>query len=244
MILGFFGISSHIPFLISILLAFSIFSRTAAFSNEAPFSNISFQDFNHFINHNFHANITLASVLCILFSMTENPELLNLHARQQNAQFKGERSIAVTGWIKCLAWSLFVKIPVGEDLLRESDVGCDVIDDAKSTNLGIKLDAFAKLLQLNPCNQDSKVKRKLKPISYKRIEGVCLICPDVYECLTASCKPWGLQQNSRPRDIPLVTLIKGFQISEDVSVLTGKCTKCETTYYADHEHAPSEDDPS
>ena len=173
--------------------------------------------------------------------MTENPELLNLHARQKNPQFKEKKGMAVTEWIKCLAWSLFAKTPVGEDLLKESDAGHNVTDDVKATNLGVKLDAFAKLLQLNPCNQDGKVKCKLKPISYQKIEGVHLICPDAYECLTASCKPWPLQQNSRPRDISLVTLIKGFQISEDVPVLTGRCTKCETIYHADHECAPSDD---
>jgi hypothetical protein len=53
-----------------------------------------------------------------------------------------------------------------------------------------------------------------------------------------------LQQSTKPRDIPLVTLIKGLKISEGVPVLTGKYTKCETTYHADHEHSPSADDPT
>jgi hypothetical protein len=37
------------------------------------------------------------------------------------------------------------------------------------------------------------------------------------------------------RDIPLVTLIKEDTVYQDVPVLTGKCTTCDTTYHGDHE---------
>ena len=137
---------SHIPFFIGLLLAFSLCPMTMALPNKAPFPDIAFQDFSQFIKHNFHANITLASVLCILFSLIENPELLNLHARQQNAQFKGEKSVAVTGWMWSLAQALQAKIPAEEEVLKKLDSGSNATDDAQTTNLEVELDAFVKLL--------------------------------------------------------------------------------------------------
>jgi hypothetical protein len=99
---------------------------------------------------------------------------------------------------------------------------------------------MAKLLQLHPGSKSGKVKQKLKPVSYKAIEGIYMICPDVFQCETLSCKPRSLQQVTRNRDIPLVTLIKGFTIYDECPVLTGKCTECNTMYHADHECAPME----
>ena len=40
--------------------------------------------------------------------------------------------------------------------------------------------------------------------------------------------------DTRDRDVPRVTLIKGTKIYNRVHVLSGKCTTCETKYYADH----------
>jgi hypothetical protein len=55
------------------------------------------------------------------------------------------------------------------------------------------------------------------------------------ECEDNDCDPCGLHQATRDRDIPKVTLIKGNKIYKNVAVLSGKCPKCETLYYADHE---------
>ena len=68
-----------------------------------PFPNVSFDLFSQFIMNNFSSTISLASVLYMVFSLTENPELLALHARQQKGRFEGENSVAVTAWIKCLS---------------------------------------------------------------------------------------------------------------------------------------------
>ena len=43
-------------------------------------------------------------------------------------------------------------------------------------------------------------------------------------------------QATQKRDIPSVTLIKDHKIHKKISVLTGKCPDCETSYSADHEH--------
>jgi hypothetical protein len=42
-------------------------------------------------------------------------------------------------------------------------------------------------------------------------------------------------QTTRPRDVPLVTLIEDNISYEDVPILTGKCMQCGAMYYADHE---------
>ena len=94
----------------------------------------------------------------------------------------------------------------------ESD---DAPSDYKTTAFGLQLDVMAKLLQLHPGNKSGKVKQKLKPASYKAIEGIHMICPNVFQCETLSCKPYSLQQVTRNHDIPLVTLIKGFTIYDE-----------------------------
>ena len=55
-------------------------------------------------------------------------------------------------------------------------------------------------------------------------------------------KPRSLQQITKARDIPSVTLIKGFTIYENCPLLTGKCQDCKTLYLADHEWAPMGND--
>ena len=49
------------------------------------------------------------------------------------------------------------------------------------------------------------------------------------------CNLYGLHQATRNCDIPKVSLIKGTKFYKNVAVLSGKCPKCETVYYADHE---------
>jgi len=213
----------------------------AALPVETPFPDIPFDEFSQFIKRNFSSSISLASVLCLLFSMTENPELLTLHARQQNPRVEGENRVSASGWIKCLSRSIQSKLcEDGSKLLKESDEGPNTTEDQIVTTLSMRLDALAKLLKLNPCSKSGKIKQKLKPVSYKAIEAVHVVCPDSFQCETLSCKPRSLQQITRLRDIPLVTLIKGFTIYENCPVLTGQCPECNATYYADHERAPVE----
>ena len=67
-----------------------------------PFPEISFKVFSMFIEDTFGPKISLATVLLILFSMTENPELLNLHAHQQHPT-EDENKITASGWIRSLS---------------------------------------------------------------------------------------------------------------------------------------------
>ena len=55
------------------------------------------------------------------------------------------------------------------------------------------------------------------------------------QCEDIKCDLRGLLQAMRECDIPKVTLIKGNKIYKNVAVLSGRCSKCETLYYADHE---------
>ena len=72
---------------------------TIAVSSEMPFPDISFKDFNKFINNNFSPQVSLSIVLLVLFTITENSDLLNLHAHQKNPQCTGEVKQLSSGWI-------------------------------------------------------------------------------------------------------------------------------------------------
>jgi hypothetical protein len=98
-----------------------------------------------------------------------------------------------------------------------------------------KLDDFAVNLNLTPYDDQGSYVGKLLPTSLKTIQPIHIICPGSLVCGTATCKPRSLVQATRQHDIPLVTLIKGHKIYKKVSVLTGKCPDCNTSYSADHE---------
>jgi len=80
----------------------------------------------------------------MVFSLTENPELLALYARQQKSRFEGKNSVAVTAWIKCLSQTILGKLDNDRSkLLKESN---STFLDAQITTLGMHLDGMAKLL--------------------------------------------------------------------------------------------------
>ena len=54
-----------------------------ALENEQAFPDIPFKLFNEFVAQNFSSKITLATMLMLFFTMTENTDLLNLHQRQK-----------------------------------------------------------------------------------------------------------------------------------------------------------------
>jgi len=74
-----------------------------ATSDMQPFPNIPFHVFSDFVTQNFSSRVSLATVLLVLFTLTENPDLLNLHGRQKNPHVQGERKETSSGWIKILA---------------------------------------------------------------------------------------------------------------------------------------------
>lgn len=94
---------------------------------------------------------------------------------------------------------------------------------------------MAITLKLSIYDGEGNYKGKLLPISRHKIEPAYVICPPSFVCGTASCNPRSLVQHTREHDIPMVTLIKGHTIHQDIPVLTGKCPNCATLYTADHE---------
>jgi hypothetical protein len=81
----------------------------AVYASPEPgtFPNIPFNVFNDFVSKNFNSKIPLAAVLLIFFTLIENSDLLNLHARQKIKVLPGEKSTQATGWMKCLSRALY-----------------------------------------------------------------------------------------------------------------------------------------
>ena len=203
---------------------------------QSSFPDISFQLFSTFVEDNFNKKISLATVLTMLFTLTNNPDLLNLHARQQQQVFKEERSHQISGWIKMLAYALEKKLEKSaNELFSKSEQKSQLSDDQTINAIGEKLDDMSKLLKMYPYDKYGNFQQKLKPVSEKTIEPAFVICPPVMECETSTCNPRSLLQNTDNRDIPKVTFIQGTKIYDHAFVLSGRCPQCKTKYYADHE---------
>ena len=202
-------------------------------SEKSAFPDLTFKVFSEFIFSQFGSQVSLITVLVLLFTMTENPELLSLHARQQNPVYSEENNVQVSGWMEALANAVANQLEEKTQTLFKKTEPLN--EDQIVFSLGKKLDSLAKLLDLFPCNKKGQLKGKLKPVSHDEIEPVLVICPDAVVCLSLNCNPRSLQQNTRDRDIPKVDLIKGRKNFQNVPVLTGRCPSCNTTYFADHE---------
>ena len=163
-----------------ILLGLSFLPTAAALSDSSPFPELTFISFSQFIQKNFPADISLSTVLLLLFTTTENPDLLSLHARQQYSLAKGENISAINGWIKNLAWAVCVKVNNSESLLHQSDQYEGISENHIVSNIATKLDEFAQHLGLIKYNKKGHLKTALKPISYTEIEAVHIICPESY----------------------------------------------------------------
>ena len=235
--LGYFALSfssavTSLPLFIRLSILITFVPVVFAAPSTQAFPDISFNVFSKFINQTFGSDISLATVLVLLFSMTDNPELLNLHARQQHP-IDGENQTLASGWIKSLSRAIMHQLKddtktlfhLGEYLPQQSH---------QVTKLSAKLDAFAKILDLMPYDDEGNY-TKLLPVSHTRIQGVQAICPNTIVCIDKRCPPRCLLQATKPRDVPLVTLIKNNIPYENAPVLAGKCQQCGTTYYADHE---------
>jgi hypothetical protein len=213
-----------------------------AAAEESPFPDIPFKVFSHFVKENFNSKITLSQVLLVLFTITNNTDLLSLHARQQNPEYPEENRSSDSGWIKSLARALQEKLGDGQKMLFKKDF--ENSDSNQITSIGEKLDELTKALKLYPYDKHGQFQGKLKPISHASIQAAQVICPNTAVCETITCNPRSLLQTTKVRDVPRVTLIKGSVIYENVQVLTGRCPKCKTSYLADRERVLEPDDKS
>ena len=177
----------------------------AATPDCTPFPGVSFRMFSEFVDDNFSSGVSLSSVLVVLFSLTENPDLLNLHARQRNPGYPGENNIIVSGWMKALARGLFQNLGNASNTLFQKTEGRDqMTEDGALNAVGVKLDALAKILDRYPYDTDGKMTGKLKPVSHEAIKAVHMICPNVMACETTDCNPRSLLQTTRWVDVPQV----------------------------------------
>jgi hypothetical protein len=208
-----------------------------------PFPNIPFSEFSTFIQDNFSGDISLPTVLVLLFTLVENPDFLNLHGRQQHRKLQGEWGRPLTSWIKILS-RLFLAVrlqDVRHQLFQLQD-GI-ILQDSQNhsvdsvNSLAQKLDQMITLLRLNTFKPNGKLRHRRKAISYKAIEPVYLICPQAYQCETLTCSPYSLAQHVPFAQVPQVTLLKGNDIHQFSFVLSGHCQHCDTTYFADHDRA-------
>ena len=222
----------------SMLLAIIFLScipKVAASPENNPL-DMPFQVLCDFVQNQFSSHVSLATVLTVLFTMTNNPDLLALHARQQYVKVRGEVKQTNSGWMKTLAHALGNQLDSQiHTLFRHNERQNTLTKDAKVTALAMKLDLLSKLLGLHPYTDQGIFLGKSKPISGDDIASVHIICPISTECETTTCQAQALLKYTREHDIPLVDFIKGTKIYTNVPVLAGQCPKCETIYYADHE---------
>ena len=165
----------------------------------------------------------------VFFTLIENPELLNLHARQKNPQLSNENSIISSAWMRVLCRQLKDHLPDnGFARLFKTN---EFISETWEDELSNKLDGFAECLGLTPY-QNGLFNKKILPISQKSIQPEYIICPLDRECTKSGCQGHHLSMSTKKSDIPIVTLVKGSSIFKGVSVLTGECLNCHTLYSA------------
>jgi len=161
---------------------------TACAISEDAFPDISFRVFSQFVEKQFSPDVTLASILAVLFSLIDNTDLLNLHAHQQNPSSPGENHIALSGWIKALARALVDKLGNESDtLFRTSESKTQMTSDMATTTIASKLDDLSKLLDLYPYDKYGQFTGKLNPVSRSAVEPALVICPATMECETETC---------------------------------------------------------
>jgi hypothetical protein len=221
----------QLPFMVQLLFWMALIPQV--YASQRNFPNLSFQSFSLFVSSTFHPDVSLSTVLFLLFSLTENTDLLNLHSRQQQQLYPSERNIKYTGWMSALVNTILNKLD--EDTISLLFLNNDQEGD-RDKLLGDKLHAMAQKLKLLPYTKSNQFKSNhVQPISHDQIKPVHLLCPSTFTCTTATCNPRSLLQSTKDRDIPHTKLIIGTTTHNAVPVLTGKCPTCDTYYAADHE---------
>src|SRR5277367_873524 len=148
-----------LPVLICLLVFISSIPMTAAMSAEMPFPDITFHAFNKFISKNFTAEISSSTVLLVWFTMTENSDLLNLHAHQKHPRCTGEIKQSSSGWIRALAQSLGDRFQDKiSTLLMDTELPETPNNHDIASSLAVKLDKLMEVLNLSPFSKTGKLK--------------------------------------------------------------------------------------
>ncbi|KAF8993375.1 hypothetical protein BDQ17DRAFT_1252964, partial [Cyathus striatus] len=236
----------------TLYLLFAFIPPVKAVPTKDLFPDIPFKLFSSFVQNNFSSEITLATVLTILFSLTNNVDILNLHARAKNPRLQDEYSVPVNGWIRALSTAIKAHLDakIGlrnmEDtqLFNASDNQQHLSSSMQISNISRKLDEMITILDLDPYKRNSSTMQLLKPISTSEIEPVLLICPARLTCSThhKNCIGRAIHVLTRERDRTQVTLLKGIKLYENASIVAGSCTNCKAIYYADHKSVTASSD--
>ena len=181
----------------------------------------------------------------LLFTITENTDLLNLHQRQQNPQLSDEKWVDLSSWIKSLAREVQKQTtrPKFKTLFKKSESLNLIFNNQIITKIGTKLNDLTDLLGLNSFGNDGQLIQKLLPISKKEIQPILMICPSSNVCSDKKCQGHAILQHSDPNQLAEATLIKGSEIFTGVIILSGQCSNCKTHYFADHENYPQVEGP-
>src|ERR1700729_3248051 len=177
---------NHIVMVLIVIYMLGLLQTVMAFGQDpTAFPDIPFKLFAAFIGENFSTKVSLTTVLTVLFTLTSNSDLLNLHARQQRRHFVEEQNKHISGWIKALSYALRDKLGGTTDsLFKSTEHSAQLSHDKIITGIGTKLNALSKLLELDPYNDEGQLMAQLKPVSQKTIEPDLVICPMVMECET------------------------------------------------------------
>ena len=90
----------------------------------------------------------------MLFTMTENPDFLSLHAIQPCSLLKGENVSSINSWIKSLSQTVHEKLNSdASTLLHESDQYEGISGNHIISNIATKLDKLAQHLDLIKYNK-------------------------------------------------------------------------------------------
>ncbi|KAF8815378.1 hypothetical protein BYT27DRAFT_7225430 [Phlegmacium glaucopus] len=111
---------------------------------------ITFKVFNNFVEQNFSSKITLSTVLMLLFTITENVDLLNLHQWQQDPQLADEKQFWTNSYgqqnlfkiKRCQVWHTFIQESV-HTIAQASNILFETIDNVSIGDL--TYDAFSIL---------------------------------------------------------------------------------------------------
>jgi len=160
-----------------------------AVQNEHPFPDVTFKVFNAFVEQNFSSKITLTTVLMLLFTLTENTDLLNLHQRQQNPELSDEKGVDLSSWMKSLAREVQKQTMATKfkTLFKTSETLNVIPDNQVITRVGTKLNGLADILGLKSFGSDGMLIQKLQPISKKEIQPILIICPPSNVCSDKKC---------------------------------------------------------
>ncbi|KAF4567710.1 hypothetical protein EYR36_011336 [Pleurotus pulmonarius] len=114
--------------LLSFWLLLGLLPCVAAAPLEDPFPGILFVDFAKVITSNFGADITLATVLMLLFSVTNNTDLLNLHGQQQAVPTNTQ---VVTSWMAAFVRAIKDRLQL-DSLVADDDSDAEMNSDSGS----------------------------------------------------------------------------------------------------------------